>query len=146
MSKVNSNLHNDDYINPSGEKHDNLSDVNYDEAVVKKVREDMLDSEHFEALTSFFKTLGDNTRIKIIYALSQRELCVSDLAGALDMTQSAVSHQLKLLRLVNQVKSRREGRSVYYSLDDQHIMDILHVALVHTGHKLEEKSGINGEI
>ena len=76
--------------------------------------------------------------MKIINALSHGELCVTDLAVALGMTQSAVSHQLKLLRMANQVKSRREGKSIYYSLDDQHVIDILEEALTHIRHKMTE--------
>ena len=70
--------------------------------------------------------------------LSHGELCVSDIAAALGMTQSAVSHQLKLLRMANQVKARREGKSIYYSLDDQHVIDILEEALIHIRHKISE--------
>ena len=79
----------------------------------------MLEEKHLSAMSDFFKVLGDETRMKIINALSHGELCVTDLAVALGMTQSAVSHQLKLLRMANQVKSRREGKSIYYSLDDR---------------------------
>lgn len=112
--------------------------LNFDPAIVKKVQSQMLDSEHLIAISDFFKVLGDETRMKIIYALSHEELCVTDLAAALEMTQSAVSHQLKLLRMANQVKSRRDGKSIFYSLDDQHVLDILQEALTHVQHKMHE--------
>ena len=112
--------------------------LNFDPAIVKKVQSQMLDSELLISISDFFKVLGDETRKKIIYALSHEELCVTDLAAALEMTQSAVSHQLKLLRMANQVKSRREGKSIFYSLDDQHVLDILQEALTHIQHKMHE--------
>ena len=112
--------------------------LNFDAATVKKVREQMLEEKHLSAMSDFFKVLGDETRMKIINALTHGELCVTDLAVALGMTQSAVSHQLKLLRMANQVKSRREGKSIYYSLDDQHVIDILEEALTHIRHKMTE--------
>ncbi|MBQ8700114.1 MAG: winged helix-turn-helix transcriptional regulator [Acidaminococcaceae bacterium] len=98
----------------------------------------MLEEKQLNAVSEFFKVLGDETRMKIINALSHGELCVSDIAAALGMTQSAVSHQLKLLRMANQVKARREGKSIYYSLDDQHVIDILEEALIHIRHKISE--------
>ena len=112
--------------------------LNFDPAIVKKVQSQMLDSELLISISDFFKVLGDETRMKIIYALSHEELCVTDLAAALEMTQSAVSHQLKLLRMANQVKSRREGNCIFYSLDDQHVLDILQEALTHIQHKMHE--------
>ena len=112
--------------------------LNFDPAIVKKVQSQMLDSELLISISDFFKVLGDETRMKIIYALSHEDLCVTDLAAALEMTQSAVSHQLKLLRMANQVKSRREGKSIFYSLDDQHVLDILQEALTHIQHKMHE--------
>ena len=112
--------------------------LNFDPAIVKKVQSQMLDSELLISISDFFKVLGDETRMKIIYALSHEELCVTDLAAALEMTQSAVSHQLKLMRMANQVKSRREGKSIFYSLDDQHVLDILQEALTHIQHKMHE--------
>ena len=113
--------------------------LNYDPVIVKKVQEQMLEEKQLSAVSEFFKVLGDETRMKIINALSHGELCVSDIAAALGMTQSAVSHQLKLLRMANQVKARREGKSIYYSLDDQHVIDILEEALTHIRHKMKEE-------
>lgn len=112
--------------------------LNYDPVIVKKVQAQMLEEKQLSAVSEFFKVLGDETRMKIIHALAHEELCVTDLAAALGMTQSAVSHQLKLLRMANQVKARREGKSIYYSLDDQHVIDILDEALIHVRHKMNE--------
>lgn len=82
-------------------------------------------------LAETFKVLGDTTRVRIIHALSLEELCTHDLASILDMSESAVSHQLGLLRLLRLVKSRREGRIVYYSLDDEHIRRVFEDSLRH---------------
>ena len=113
--------------------------LNYDPVIVKKVRAQLLEKQQLSMVSDFFKVLGDETRMKIINALAHEELCVSDLAAALEMTQSAVSHQLKLLRMAHQVKARREGKSIFYSLDDQHVIDILEEALVHIRHKMKEE-------
>ena len=112
--------------------------LNYDPVIVKQVQAQMLEEKQLSAVSGFFKVLGDETRMKIINALAHGELCVSDIAAALEMTQSAVSHQLKLLRMAGQVKARREGKSIYYSLDDQHVIDILEEALIHIRHKMAE--------
>lgn len=82
-------------------------------------------------LADFFKVMGDSTRLKILLALIQEEFCVSDLSVMLNMTQSAISHQLKALKEAKLVRPRKEGRIVYYALDDDHIKDILDHSLVH---------------
>lgn len=87
-----------------------------------------------ERVAAFFKVLGDNTRIRIMYALKEREMCAGDIAVLLDMTKSAVSHQLAIMRNMHQVRSRREGKNIFYSLDDQHIVDIIDEALIHMNH------------
>ncbi len=89
-------------------------------------------------LASFFKVMGDETRVKIIYALVQKEMCVSELVQILDfnITQSAVSHQLKQLKSEGLVKARREGKNIFYSLDDEHIVGILDQSLIHIRHRL----------
>ena len=112
--------------------------LNFDPVIVKQVQAQMLEEKQLSAVSEFFKVLGDETRMKIINALSHGELCVSDIAAALEMTQSAVSYQLKLLRMAGQVKARREGKSIYYSLDDQHVIDILDEALTHIRHTINE--------
>ena len=89
------------------------------------------DSNTVADLTDTFKVLSDPTRIKILLALSRTELCVCDLAALLGATNSAVSHQLRLLRNLRLVKYRREGKMAYYSLSDQHIEDLISVAVSH---------------
>lgn len=87
-----------------------------------------------EKLGEVFKVFGDPTRIKILFALKDNELCVGDLADLLDMTQSSVSHQLRTLRDAKLVKGRRKGKFVMYSLDDDHVHDIIQIALDHVCH------------
>ncbi len=82
-------------------------------------------------LSDFFKVMGDGTRIQILWALEQGELCVGDLAALLNMTTSAVSHQLRALRTAKLFRSRNEGKNLYYSLNDDHVKDILEKALEH---------------
>jgi ArsR family transcriptional regulator, lead/cadmium/zinc/bismuth-responsive transcriptional repressor len=94
-----------------------------------------LDEAVAVALSQTFKALSDPTRVRIIAALVQGELCVHELALALDMTQSAVSHQLAKLRDMRLVRFTREGRHVYYALDDDHIRDLFHLGLDHVGHE-----------
>lgn len=98
---------------------------------VKKVQKHMLEEDLIEDLADFFKLFGHSTRIKILQALLVSEMCVCDLSYTLDMTQSAISHQLRLLRDADLVKTRRAGRSIYYSLSDSHISSILNEGLDH---------------
>ena len=95
--------------------------------------------ELVDGLSAFFKILGDPTRIKIMCALDRAELCVCDLTAVLGMTASAVSHQLNTLRAAKLVKYRRDGKNVYYSLDDQHVNDIIERAEEHLRHSSAEK-------
>jgi len=104
--------------------------------VVKVMKEKKLTDEVVYDLADLFKTMGDPTRIKILYALKERELCVCDLSELLDMSSSAISHQLRVLRNNKLVKYRKEGRSVYYSLDDDHVMCLFGQGLEHV---LEDK-------
>ena len=83
------------------------------------------------ATAELFKVFSDPTRLRILNALAVSELCVCDLSAALDMSQSSMSHQLALLRRARLVRPRREGKAVFYSLDDEHVRDILRVASVH---------------
>ena len=82
-------------------------------------------------LAEFFKVFGDSTRIKILFVLFETEMSVGDIAMALDMTQSAISHQLKILKTSKLVKSRREGKSIFYSLADEHVKTIFAQGLEH---------------
>ena len=105
------------------------------EKLAERVKSEMEDDGCFSLLSGFFKIISDDTRIKIMYALSKSELCVNDLAVILDMTKSAISHQLRLLKGSGQVKSRKEGKFVYYSLDDEHVFEIIENALIHVKHQ-----------
>ena len=91
----------------------------------------MPDTSVLYDLSDFFKVMGDGTRIQLLWALEQGELCVGDLAALLNMTTSAVSHQLRALRTAKLIRSRKEGKNVYYSLNDAHVKDILEKALEH---------------
>lgn len=99
--------------------------------VVEKVRPKMPQEFLLYNLSDFFKVMGDGTRIQLLWALEESEMCVGDLAYLLNMTKSAVSHQLRTLKKANLVKSRKEGKNVFYSLDDTHVEDILKKALEH---------------
>lgn len=92
-------------------------------------------SEDFDSCCLFFKVLGDPTRMKIILALQEGELCVSDLTEKLNMTQSAISHQLIVLKKAWIVKSRREGKNIFYSFEDEHVELIIKTAIEHITHK-----------
>jgi len=98
---------------------------------VSAVKQQMLDDDIFSSLSDTFKTLADKTRVKILHALSREELCVCDISAVLDLSISAVSHQLRTLRSMNLVKYRKEGKVVYYSLDDAHVEQLLRVAYEH---------------
>lgn len=95
------------------------------EELVKIVNEKMPDEEELYDLAELFKVFGDSTRIRILFVLLEAEVCVCDLAAALNMTQSAVSHQLRILKQSKLVKSRREGKSIFYSLADGHVKTII---------------------
>ena len=99
------------------------------EDVIQKVKENMPEEDVLYSLGEFFKILGDGTRIKILNALFYSEMCVCDIAALLGMTQSAISHQLRVLKQGRLVKHRKEGKSVYYSLDDEHIKHIIEQGL-----------------
>lgn len=102
-----------------------------DERKVASARQAMKPEETLFKLAATFKVLGDPTRTKIISALLQEELCVCDLASLIGLSQSAISHQLRVLRNMNLVKYRKDGRIAYYSLDDDHISSILTAGLKH---------------
>ena len=105
--------------------------VQIDLARVRKIRAALVAPEAVEGLADTFSALGDPTRVRMLDALSHGELCVCDLAAVLGLSQSAVSHQLRLLRNIRLVRPRREGRIVFYALDDQHIMSIFKQTLQH---------------
>lgn len=102
---------------------------------VSRAREFMPPSETVEDLADFFKIFGDGTRVRILLALDAGEMCVCDISETLGMSMSAVSHQLRMLRDAHLVTSRREGRSVFYSLCDDHVRTVLETALEHVNEK-----------
>lgn len=91
----------------------------------------MYSDELLESIADTFKAFSDKTRIKILYVLHEKEVCVCDIAQELGMNQSAISHQLKTLKQARLIKSRREGKQIYYSLDDSHVSVILSMGLEH---------------
>ena len=101
------------------------------EEVVNRVRASMPDSGNFYDLANLYKMFADNTRVRILWAISCEEMCVCDLAVLLGMTKSAISHQLKLLRMSNLVKFDKQGKVVYYSLADSHVKDIFEKGFEH---------------
>ena len=101
------------------------------EDVVKRVQEEMLSTEKFNELSTLFKMFADPTRLKILSLLFKEEMCVCDISTILSMTQSAVSHQLSVLRANRLIKYRRSGKNIYYSLDDEHIQMIYDAGLAH---------------
>jgi len=105
------------------------------EDVVNQVKEKMPQEENLYDLAELFKVFGDSTRIKILWALGESEMCVCDIAVLLNMTQSAISHQLRILKQAKLVKYRKEGKVVYYSLDDEHVRQIFDQGLVHINEK-----------
>ena len=105
------------------------------EEIVENTKKAMLNDTQFCDLADFYKIMGDFTRCKIIFALQQNEMCVCDLANVLSMTKSSVSHQLAKMRTNGVVKCRKDGKSVYYSLDDDHVKEIFETTLIHIRHK-----------
>lgn len=101
------------------------------EELLSIVREKLPREEALYDLSELFKVFGDSTRIRILFVLFEAEVCVCDLAAALSMTQSAVSHQLRILKQNRLVKSRREGKSVFYSLADEHVRTIIGQGMEH---------------
>ncbi len=105
------------------------------EDVINDVRKKMPDEETLYDLAEFFKVFGDSTRIKILNALFEAEMCVCDIAALLEMKQPAISHQLRILKRERLVKFRRDGKVVYYSLDDEHVKEIFEQGFNHINHK-----------
>ena len=101
------------------------------EELVKDTKEKMLSEEKYIKVADFFKIVGDSTRCKIVSALLMNEMCVGDLANVLSMTKSSISHQLSKMKDAGVVKSRRNGKEMYYSLDDDHVKRILDVGVDH---------------
>ncbi len=98
---------------------------------LNQIKESQPEDEYLYALAELFKVFGDSTRIKILYALFANELCVGDIAEVLGMNQSAVSHQLRILKDAKLVRFRREGKSIFYALDDDHVRTIISMGMDH---------------
>ncbi len=111
----------------------NRNDVN--EVISKMPKNDIMNK-----LGAFYKLLGDDTRCKILYTLDNKEMCVCDIANVLSMSKSSVSHQLSTLKESGVVKPRKDGKIVYYSLDDDHVSRLFEVGLEHIYHKMEEEA------
>ena len=101
------------------------------EQIFERLKNELPDEETTERLSEVFKVFGDNTRIRILWALFDTELCVYDISDKVGMSQSAVSHQLRILKNAKLVKSRRDGKQTFYSLDDDHVKTIIEQVLIH---------------
>ena len=101
------------------------------EDIIQSVQEQQPDDEILYDLAELFKVFGDSTRIKILYSMFEKELCVNDIARLLNLSQSSVSHQLRILKTSKLVKFRREGKSIFYSLDDEHVRAIISMGMEH---------------
>ncbi len=110
-------------------EHCEVTEIHED--LIRTVNEKMPPEDLLYDLAELFKVFGDSTRIKILFALFEAEVCVCDIAESLHMTQSAVSHQLRILKQAKLVKSRRDGKQVFYSLEDEHVATIINVGLEH---------------
>ena len=102
-----------------------------DEEIVKEIKQAMLSSDIILGVTDGFKAISDPTRLKILYALSIKELCVCELSSALDVSQSAISHQLRVLRDKNMVKYKKEGKMARYYLSDEHVLNLIKMGVEH---------------
>lgn len=99
------------------------------------MEKEQINNDLVYTLSEFYKIMADYTRMKIIYALMKKELCVSDISEIVEMSQTAVSYQLRILRGARLVKHRREGKMIFYSLDDNHINDIINTTVMHLEHE-----------
>lgn len=103
--------------------------------IVDSVNNNMLSDDLFYKIADFFKILGDTTRMKILYALDKNEMCVCDIANVLNMSKSAISHQLGTLRRSGIVRCRKVGKEVYYMLDDNHVREVTEIGTIHIRHR-----------
>ncbi|HEY7498014.1 MAG TPA: metalloregulator ArsR/SmtB family transcription factor [Vicinamibacterales bacterium] len=127
---------------PPIEDHDNCDATHLDPNSWAAIRQRLLPARTVEGLADTFRALGDPTRVRILDALSTGELCVCDIASLVGISESAVSHQLRLLRGMRLVRPRRAGRLVYYAVDDHHILELLRQAMTH----VEELSAVSPEL
>lgn len=113
------------------EEAEHCEDMHVHQQTIDRVDKQILDEKELYELADFFKIFADSTRIKILFVLKCSEMCVCDIAQLLNMTQSAISHQLRILKQMKLVKNRREGKTVFYSLADDHITTILSQGIEH---------------
>ena len=117
-------------------KNEYICDCNVvHEEAVKSALSQMPDDALIQEMSSFFRIMGDSTRCKIINALLCSEMCVCDLANVLSMSKSSISHQLAKMRESGVVKCRRDGKEIYYSLDDEHVAEIFETTITHIKHR-----------
>lgn len=110
---------------------DMCSSCQYNLQIVDRIKKELPDLDTTSRLAEMFKVFGDNTRIRILWALFDKELCVYDIAETLGMSQSAISHQLKTLKQARLIKARRDGKNAFYSIDDDHVKKIIEQMLIH---------------
>lgn len=110
---------------------DICSSCQYNPRIIDKLKNQIPDDETTANIAEMFKVFGDNTRIRILWTLFDKELCVYDIASNLGMSQSAISHQLKTLKQARLIKSRRDGKNAFYSIDDDHVKKIIEQMLIH---------------
>ena len=123
---------NDDIIKETGTETEGTDIAGTEDAAkIKEVTDALPDEDTLDELEELFKIFGDSTRIKILYALHIKEMCVMDISLALGMSQSAISHQLRVLRQTRLIRSRRDGKNIYYSLADEHVHTIISMGLEH---------------
>ncbi len=108
------------------------------EEVVYNTKKKLEEIKIFNDVSNFFKIIGDTTRTQILFSLDNNEMCVCDIANTLGMSKSSISHQLSVLKENGIIKSRRSGKEVYYTLDDEHVSEVFEVALEHINHKKGE--------
>jgi DNA-binding transcriptional ArsR family regulator len=132
------NIRKDGFMNTTKKNTDNKEccevTIIHDD-VVSAIQAKPLSAEKCTELALLFQALSDPTRLRIIHTLIQKEVCVCDLAAILDMTQSSISHQLRNLRALRLVKHRKVGRMVYYSIDDEHVLQLMEIGLQHISHR-----------
>lgn len=104
----------------------------YNQRVLDRIKSELPDDNTTSRISEVFKLFGDNTRIRILWTLFDKEMCVFDICEELGMSQSAISHQLRTLKQGRLVKSRRDGKNTFYSLDDDHVKRIIEQVLIHT--------------
>jgi DNA-binding transcriptional ArsR family regulator len=102
--------------------------------IVEKVQKNQLTEDQIVELASLFQAISDPTRVRIIHSIIQEEMCVCDIAAVLSMNQSAISHQLRVLRTLHLIKWRKVGKMVYYSIEDEHVLTLFETGLLHVNH------------